>query len=51
MPVAIFAKKFVQAIERNKFEVYIGGKETIGVFLKRFFPKFLHYYVLRSKVR
>ena len=51
MPVAIFAKKFIKAVEANKFEAYIGGKETMGVFLKRFFPKFLHYYVLRSKVR
>ena len=51
MPVAIFAKKFVNAVEANKMEAYIGGKETIGVFLKRFFPKFLHYFVLKSKVR
>ncbi|WP_309609525.1 SDR family oxidoreductase [Flavobacterium sp.] len=51
MPVAIFAKKFVKAVEAKKFEAYIGGKETMGVFLKRFFPKFLHYYVMRSKVR
>jgi short-subunit dehydrogenase len=51
MPVAVFAKKFIKAVERDKFEAYIGGKETIGVFLKRFFPKFLHYYVMRSKVR
>jgi short-subunit dehydrogenase len=51
MPVAVFAKKFVKAAESKKYEAYIGGKETIGVFLKRFFPRFLHYYVLRSKVR
>ena len=51
MPVAIFAKKFVKAVEAKKFEAYIGGKETMGVFLKRFFPKFLHYYVMRSKVK
>ena len=51
MPVAIFAKKFVNAVEANKMEAYIGGKETVGVFLKRFFPKFLHYFVLKSKVR
>ena len=51
MPVGVFAKKFVKAVEAKKFEAYIGGKETIGVFLKRFFPKFLHYYVLGSKVR
>jgi dehydrogenase/reductase SDR family member 7 len=51
MPVAIFAKKFIKAVESNKFEAYIGGKETIGIFLKRFTPRFLHYFVLKSKVR
>jgi dehydrogenase/reductase SDR family protein 7 len=51
MPVAVFAKKFVKAVESNKFEAYIGGKEVLGVYLKRFFPKLLHYAVLRSKVR
>lgn len=51
MPVAVFAKKFVKAVESKKFEAYIGGKEVMGVYLKRFFPKFLHYFVLRSKVR
>ena len=51
MPVIVFAKKFIKAIEAEKFEAYIGGKETLGVLLKRFFPKLLHYSVLRSKVR
>ncbi|MGH2665653.1 SDR family oxidoreductase [Flavobacterium sp.] len=51
MPVAVFAKKFVKAVESKKFEAYIGGKEVMGVYLKRFFPKFLHYFVLRSTVR
>lgn len=51
MPVAIFAKKFVRAVEANKFEAYIGGKEVIGVYLKRFFPKWLRYFVLKSKVK
>jgi len=51
MPVALFAKKLVKAVEANKFEAYIGGKEVLGVYLKRFFPKFLHYFVLKSKVR
>ena len=51
MEVSIFAKKTIKAIEKEKFEAYIGGKEIIGVYLKRFFPKFLHYFVLRSKVR
>ena len=51
MPVAIFVKKMVRAVEANKFEAYIGGKEVLGVHLKRFFPKLLHYFVLNSKVR
>ena len=51
MPVAVFAKKLLKAIESNKFEAYIGGKEVSGVFLKRFFPKILHYLVMKSKVR
>ncbi|SHL55926.1 SDR family oxidoreductase [Flavobacterium xanthum] len=51
MPTSMFAKKFVKAVESNAFEVYIGGKETMGVYLKRFFPKWLHHFVLKSKVR
>ncbi|MBX9808595.1 MAG: SDR family oxidoreductase [Flavobacteriaceae bacterium] len=51
MSVSVFAGKFVKAVESNKFEVYIGGKEVMGVYLKRFFPKFLHYFVLKRKVR
>jgi short-subunit dehydrogenase len=51
MPVATFAKKLVNAVESNKFEVYIGGKEILGVYLKWFFPKMLHHFVLKSKVR
>ena len=51
MPVGVFAKKMIKAIELEKFEVNIGGKEIIGAYLKRFVPKFLHWFVLRSKVR
>jgi dehydrogenase/reductase SDR family protein 7 len=51
MNVAQFAKKLIKAVEANKFEVYIGGKEVLGVYLKRFFPKLLHRVVLKSKVR
>lgn len=33
------AQKTVQAIERNKEEVYIGGfREVAGIYIKRFFP-------------
>lgn len=51
MPTSVFAKKLVRAVESEKFEVYIGGKETLGVYMKRFSPKWLHYFVLKSKVR
>jgi short-subunit dehydrogenase len=51
MPVGVFARKFVKAVESNKFEAYIGGKEVMGVHLKRFFPTWLHHFVLKSKVR
>lgn len=47
----VFAKRMTQAIAKKKFEVYIGKKEVLGIYLKRFFPRFLHYYVLRSTVR
>jgi short-subunit dehydrogenase len=47
----VFAKKMVNAIEKEKFEVYIGQKEVMGVYMKRFFPKLLHRLVLQSKVR
>ena len=46
-----FAKKMVKGIEKEKFEVYIGRKEVMGIYVKRFFPKLLHRLVLRSKVR
>jgi short-subunit dehydrogenase len=45
------AQQIIEGIKRKKFEVYIGGKEKYGVYLKRFFPKLLHKLVLRSKVR
>jgi len=50
LPVNVFARKMVRAIERRKFEAYIARKERIGVYL-RMFPKLLHKVVLRSTVR
>jgi hypothetical protein len=41
----------IKAIEKDKFEVYVGGKEVKGIYLKRFFPKLLHKMVLKSQVR
>jgi short-subunit dehydrogenase len=45
-----FARKMLRAIEKRKTEVYIGGKEVSGVYVKRFFPGLLHRLVLRSRV-
>jgi short-subunit dehydrogenase len=51
LSVEDFTKQMIKAIKKEKFEAYIGKKEVIGIYLKRFFPKLLHWYVLRSKVR
>jgi len=48
LPVDLFAKKMISAIERKKYEAYMGGKEVIGVYLKRFFPKLLHRFVQKN---
>jgi short-subunit dehydrogenase len=46
------AEKIIEAIQKKKEEVYIGGaKEVFGVYLKRFFPKFFSRAVRKMKVR
>ena len=44
------AAAILQAIHREKYEAYIGGKETMAVYLKRWFPKILHRVVQKSAV-
>ena len=44
------AKKIISAIKSNKMEVLIGGKETLAVYIKRFFPKLLHNIVKKAAV-
>lgn len=51
LSVEEFAKRAIKAIESEKFEAFIGRKEIMGVYLKRFFPKVLHRFVLKSAVR
>ncbi len=51
LPVTVFCNRMLKAIEKEKFEVYIGKKEILGVYLKRFFPKLLHRFVMKSQVR
>lgn len=45
------AKKIIQAIEKNKEEVYIGGvKEVAGIYLKRFAPKLFSKIIRKAAV-
>ncbi|MGH1335547.1 MAG: SDR family oxidoreductase [Aureispira sp.] len=48
---SVFAARMIKAIDKNKMEAYIGKKEVLGIYLKRFFPSLLHKIILRSKVR
>ena len=38
MPPEVLARKILRAVEAGKNEVYIGGMEKMGVYLKRFVP-------------
>ncbi len=46
-----FAEKALKAIAKNKAEVYIGGKEVLGVYLKRLLPSVFRKMIGRAKVR
>lgn len=46
----VCAQAIIKAIEQQKEEVYIGGKETRGVLLKRFFPKLFSKIIRKAKV-
>ncbi len=48
---AEFSQKALEAIAQKEFEVYIGGRETWGVYLKRFFPSLFARKIARVKVR
>lgn len=50
MPVDVFAKKMLHAIEKRKNQKAIGGKEVMAVYLKRFFPALLAKVIRRAKV-
>lgn len=51
MKPSVFAMKALKAIEQNKAEVYIGGKETMGVYLKRYLPGLFRRIITRAQVR
>ncbi|WP_441000975.1 SDR family oxidoreductase [Fodinibius sp. SL11] len=45
-----FAQKLIPKIKQGKEEIYIGGKEIWGVYLKRFFPRLLNKILRNAKV-
>jgi len=45
------AKAMIRAVEKNKQEVYFGGKEVMGAYLKRFFPSLLNRIVKKMKIK
>ncbi len=50
MLAAVCAQKIITALEANKLEAYIGGKETFGVLLKRFLPRVFARVIRKAKV-
>lgn len=50
MDPKVCAKKILEAVIANKREVYIGGKETYGVLIKRFFPGIFSKIIQKVKV-
>jgi short-subunit dehydrogenase len=44
-------RKIVSAIEKNKEEVYIGGREVLGVYIKGFFPGIFSKIIRKVAVR
>jgi dehydrogenase/reductase SDR family member 7B len=50
MPASECAKQIIKAAVQKKDEVYIGGKEVKGIFLKRFFPKYFAKVIKKAKV-
>jgi hypothetical protein len=45
------ARKILSAIEKGTEEAYFGGKEVLGIYLKRFFPKYFATILQKAKVR
>jgi dehydrogenase/reductase SDR family protein 7B len=43
------AKKYIRAIQKDKKEVLIGGKELLMVYIKKYFPKL--FYKLAHKIK
>ena len=44
------ARRIIRAVEKEKQEVNIGGKETMGIYLKRFLPAIFSRIIRKAKV-
>ena len=51
LDVNVFVRKMIKAIQKEKFEAYIGKFEKFGVYVKRLSPRLIHKLVMRSKVK
>lgn len=47
MPPDRFVEKLLKAVKKKKGEVYIGGKEILSIYLKRFTPSILDWLIAR----
>lgn len=50
-PAEWCAEKIVNAMEKNKEEVYLGGREVLGVYVKRIFPSLFSRIIRKVAVR
>jgi short-subunit dehydrogenase len=51
MDPGVCAEKIVRALEAERNEVYIGGREKLGVYLQRFAPGLFALIIHKTKVR
>lgn len=51
MPVTLCAEKIVRAMEKQKEEIYIGGREVILLYIKRFIPSLFSRIIRKVAVR
>lgn len=51
MEPSAVANKLMRAVEQGREEVYFGGKEVLGVYIKRFFPAYFSRLISKAKVR
>ncbi|MGK7391124.1 MAG: hypothetical protein ACNS60_12265 [Candidatus Cyclobacteriaceae bacterium M2_1C_046] len=51
MPAEYVAGEIVKAIKKDKAEIWLGGKEKLAVYLKRFFPGLFRNILRKARVR